>query len=88
MFQKLYIRIWLAIVLALAVLILLVGGIWRLAAEPPAREVVVIDEAGQIVGRGHSHRQFGDLQSRELRQERRAARQARRPRHAWSEPAA
>ena len=77
MFQKLYIRIWLAIVLALAVLILLVGGVWRLAAEPPAREVVVIDEAGQIVGRGHPHRQFGDLQSRELRQERRAARQAR-----------
>lgn len=77
MFQKLYIRIWLAIVLALAVLILLVGGLWRLAAEPPPREVVVINEAGQIVGRGQPHRQMDHLPSRELRQQRRAARQAR-----------
>ncbi|MDR3367884.1 ATP-binding protein [Rhodoferax sp.] len=56
MFQKLYIRIWLAVVMALAVLILLVGWIWRLAAEPPLRDVVVRNEAGQIIGRGRSHR--------------------------------
>ena len=56
MFQKLYIRIWLAVVMAVAVLILLVGWIWRLAAEPPLRDVVVRDEAGQIIGRGRSHR--------------------------------
>ncbi|MBB1073780.1 HAMP domain-containing protein [Rhodoferax sp. 4810] len=77
MFQKLYVRIWLAIVMALAVLILLVGWIWRLAAEPPPREVVVSDEAGQIIGRGHPHLR-DELQSRELREQRRAARQARR----------
>ena len=56
MFQKLYIRIWLAVVMAVAVLILLVGWIWRLAAEPPLRDVVVRNEAGQIIGRGRSHR--------------------------------
>ncbi len=77
MFQKLYVRIWLAIVMALAVLILLVGWIWRLAAEPPPREVVVSDETGQIIGRGHPHLR-DELQSRELREQRRAARQARR----------
>jgi signal transduction histidine kinase len=56
MFQKLYIRIWLAVVMAVAVLILLVGWIWRLAAEPPFRDVVVRNEAGQVIGRGRSHR--------------------------------
>jgi signal transduction histidine kinase len=56
MFQKLYIRIWLAVVMAVAVLILLVGWIWRLAAEPPLRDVVVRNEAGQVIGRGRSHR--------------------------------
>lgn len=52
MFNKLYIRIWMAVVMAVAVLILLVGWIWRLAAEPPARDLVVSNEAGQIIGRG------------------------------------
>jgi len=52
MFQKLYVRIWLAVVLTVAVLTLLVGWIWRLAAEPPLRDVVVRNEAGQIIGRG------------------------------------
>ncbi|TXT39604.1 MAG: signal transduction histidine kinase [Comamonadaceae bacterium] len=52
MFNKLYVRIWLAVVLAVAVLTLLVGWIWRLAAEPPLRDVVVRNEAGQIIGRG------------------------------------
>jgi signal transduction histidine kinase len=53
MFQKLYLRIWLAVVLAVAVLTLLVGWVWRLAAEPPLRDVVVRNEAGQVIGRGH-----------------------------------
>lgn len=52
MFNKLYLRIWLAVVLAVAVLTLLVGWVWRLAAEPPLRDVVVRDESGQIIGRG------------------------------------
>ncbi|MEO8120328.1 MAG: ATP-binding protein [Rhodoferax sp.] len=51
-FKKLYVRIWLAVVLAVAVLTLLVGWAWRLAAEPPLREVVVRNEAGQIIGGG------------------------------------
>ena len=52
MFNKLYLRIWLAVVLAVAVLTLLVGWLWRLAAEPPLRDVVVRDDSGQIIGRG------------------------------------
>jgi len=52
MFNKLYLRIWLAVVLAVAVLTLLVGWAWRLAAEPPLRDVVVRNESGQIIGRG------------------------------------
>lgn len=53
-FKKLYVRIWLAVVLAVAVLTLLVGWAWRLAAEPPLREVVVRNEAGQIIGQGQA----------------------------------
>jgi len=52
MFNKLYVRIWLAVVAAVAVLILLVGWAWRLAAEPPLRDVVIRNEAGQVIGRG------------------------------------
>jgi signal transduction histidine kinase len=52
MFKKLYVRIWLAVVLAVAVLTLLVGWVWHLAAEPPLRDVVVRNEAGQVIGRG------------------------------------
>lgn len=52
--HKLYVRIWLAVVLAVAVLTLLVGWAWRMAAEPPLREVVVRNAAGQIIGNGHS----------------------------------
>jgi signal transduction histidine kinase len=52
--KKLYARIWLAVVLAVAVLTLLVGWAWRLAAERPLREVVLRNEAGQIIGNGHS----------------------------------
>ena len=53
-FKKLYVRIWLAVVMAVAVLTLLVGWAWRLAAEPPLREVVVRNDAGQIIGSGHA----------------------------------
>jgi hypothetical protein len=51
-FKKLYVRIWLAVVLAVAVLTFMVGLAWRLAAEPPLRDVVVRNEAGQIIGKG------------------------------------
>lgn len=53
-FQKLYVRIWLAVVLAVAVLTLLVGWAWRMAAEPPLREVVVRNPSGDIVGSGRA----------------------------------
>jgi signal transduction histidine kinase len=52
MFNKLYVRIWLAVVLAVLVLTLLVGWVWRLAAEPPLRDLEVRNEAGQLIGRG------------------------------------
>lgn len=52
--QKLYVRIWLAVVLAVAVLTLLVGWAWRMASEPPLREIVVRNAAGEVIGSGHS----------------------------------
>jgi signal transduction histidine kinase len=51
-FERLYIRIWLAVVLAVAVLTLMVGYAWRMTAEPPLREVVVRNAAGEIIGTG------------------------------------
>ena len=54
MFQKLYVRIWLAVVLAVAVLTFLVGMAWRMAADPPLREVVVRNAQGEIIGTGKS----------------------------------
>jgi len=36
------------------VLTFMVGWAWRLAAEPPLRDVVIRNEAGQIIGNGHS----------------------------------
>jgi signal transduction histidine kinase len=53
-FQKLYVRIWLAVVLAVAVLTLLVGWAWRMTAEPPLREVVVRNAAGEVIGNGQA----------------------------------
>ena len=58
-FRKLYVRIWLAVVLAVAVLTFLVGWAWRLAAEPPLREVVMRNEAGQIIGEGRARMMRG-----------------------------
>ena len=58
--NKLYIRIWLAVVLAVAVLTLLVGWAWRMAADPPLREVIVRNQAGDVIGSGHARtRRFG-----------------------------
>ena len=52
MLQKLYLRIWLAIVLAVAMLSLLVGMVWRMATEPPLRVVVVRNTQGDVIGGG------------------------------------
>ncbi|MCM2295719.1 ATP-binding protein [Rhodoferax sp.] len=60
MLNKLYLRIWLAVVLAVAVLILLVGWAWRLAAEPPLRDVEVRNQAGQVIGKGRSRALSGE----------------------------
>jgi two-component system, OmpR family, sensor kinase len=47
----LYLRLWLAVVIAVAVLTLAFGYVWRATAEqPPAREVIIRNEAGDIVG--------------------------------------
>lgn len=50
--NRLYVRIWLAVVLAVAVLTFLVGWAWRMAADPPLREVVARNQAGDIIGQG------------------------------------
>jgi two-component system, OmpR family, sensor kinase len=58
-FNRLYVRIWLAVVLAVVVLTLLVGWAWRESAErkladyssaPVVREVVVKNAAGETIG--------------------------------------
>jgi two-component system, OmpR family, sensor kinase len=49
----LYLRLWLAVVVAVIVLTLSFGWLWRATAQQqaPAREVIIRDETGQIVGR-------------------------------------
>ena len=58
-FNRLYVRIWLAVVLAVVVLTILVGWAWRESAErkmaetsalPIVREVLVKNAAGEVVG--------------------------------------
>ncbi|MBA4261850.1 MAG: two-component sensor histidine kinase [Comamonadaceae bacterium] len=57
--QKLYLRIWLAIVAAVAVLTLVVGGLWQMALDHDreerdarmARELVLRNAAGEVVGK-------------------------------------
>ncbi len=51
-FLRLYLRIWLAVVLAVAVLTLLVGWAWRVTADPPPRDVVVRTFDGRTLGTG------------------------------------
>ena len=48
----LYVRIWLAVVLAVALLTLLAGWVMRASTDPPPREVVVRNADGVIVGQG------------------------------------
>ena len=48
----LYVRIWLAVVFAVAVLTLLTGWVMRMSAEPPLREVMVRNTSGELVGEG------------------------------------
>ena len=55
-FQKLYVRIWAAVVLAVAVLTFLVGVAWRMNAEAPLREVVVRNPQGEVIGYGSARR--------------------------------
>lgn len=45
-------RIWLAVVLAMTVLTLLSGWVIRMTAEPPLREVIMRNAAGELVGQG------------------------------------
>lgn len=52
--NKLYLRIWLAVVVMVAVLTFLVGWAWRMASEPPLREVVARNEAGEVIGHGQA----------------------------------
>jgi signal transduction histidine kinase len=54
MLHKLYVRIWLAVVLTVMVLTLLVGWVWRMTSEPPLREVVVRNEFGEVIGTGRA----------------------------------
>ena len=61
-FNRLYVRIWLAVVLAVALLTLLVGWAWRESAErkmaelgaadtaPVVREVLIKNAAGETIG--------------------------------------
>ena len=72
MWQKLYVRIWLAVVLAVAVLTLLVGWAWRMASEPPLREVVIRNESGQVIGSGHLRPPPDSPEAQEARRQRRA----------------
>lgn len=62
--NRLYIRIWLAVVFAVAVLTFLVGWAWRSTAEAPLREVIARNAQGEIVGNGivrlrRQHSQLG-----------------------------
>jgi two-component system OmpR family sensor kinase len=55
LFQRLYLRIWLAVVATIAVLALLTGWLSRMDAEReramrPGREIVLLDGAGNILG--------------------------------------
>ena len=50
--SHLYVRIWLAVVLTVAVLTLSVGWAWRMSTnvQLPIREIVIRNDAGQVIG--------------------------------------
>jgi signal transduction histidine kinase len=51
----LYLRIWIAVVVAVAVLTIAFGWLWRMnAAQSPAREVIIRNEAGDILGQART----------------------------------
>ncbi len=55
LFQRLYLRIWLAVVGAVVLMMMLVGWLWRVEAEHeramrPGREIVLRDATGAIIG--------------------------------------
>lgn len=52
--HRLYVRIWLAVVLTVIVLTLLAGWAWRMSSAPPLREVVVRNEYGEVIGSGRA----------------------------------
>ncbi len=71
--ERLYLRIWLAVVSVVAILTLLVGWAWRIAAEhhlqnttPATRDFVLHDGQGAFVGRGVSQRLPGQTPTFQL----------------------
>ncbi len=56
LFKRLYVRIWLAVLLALAALTVVVGWAWQQTSDPLPREVVIRNDAGQIIGNGQASR--------------------------------
>ena len=53
--RKLYLRIWLAVVVAITLLALLAGWLWRMdmereRAERPGREIVIYNAQGEVLG--------------------------------------
>ena len=53
--QRLYLRIWLAVVATVILMLLVVGWLWRMDSERdraarPGREIVVRDAAGRVIG--------------------------------------
>jgi two-component system OmpR family sensor kinase len=62
--KHLYVRIWLAVVAGVAILMLLVGWFWRMAEQHNApqviaREVIVRNAAGEVIGTGQALSQRG-----------------------------
>jgi two-component system, OmpR family, sensor kinase len=64
-FNRLYVRMWLAVVLTVLLLTVAFGWLWRSQAERirtermaelPAREMVVRDASGQVIGQASARR--------------------------------
>ena len=63
--SHLYVRIWLAVVATIVVLVFTVGAAWQLTRPPPQlpiREVLVHNEAGNVIGTAQTQpgRKIGD----------------------------